>query len=128
MKKVLFGVLLLVVMLGLLCGCKEDQTKQETKVGKFSLSDYQQELEEFPQNIPVDPFEDAAGAIKCAKSIWDDFYDCDDDVKICEVYYDSANNAWLVCGTIPDKDMVGGVPYVIVDATENIAIAVWHEK
>lgn len=122
-------VLLLICCALVLSGCdkKPAPKKIDNQIETFSLSDYADELEAFSKSIKVEPVTDYQSAVACAKSVWQDIFDQEESCDEYRVCYDESTDSWLVLGVLPDN-MVGGVPYAVIDGSENMVIAVWHTK
>lgn len=96
-------------------------------VGEFELSDYQSFTNRFASNATVDAIDNAKVAKKQAEKLWvERFGEYMKDLKPYRVFYDSANDVWLVMGTLP-KMTLGGVPYVLIQ-TDGRVLAMWAEK
>lgn len=100
------------------------------KVRPFSLQDayYQRFLQEFASDRTVEPVDSAKEAKRVAKEIWTEIYGADTilDEKPYLVYYDEAEDVWLVTGTLP-LFAKGGVAKILIHSNGTV-LAVWHEK
>lgn len=97
-------------------------------VGEFDVSEYQDEIDEFPSDKNVGQISDANDATKKAVSLWIDMYGLDVIIKRpYEAYFDEENGVWLVMGTFP-FDFEGGSPYALIEQETGKVLAIWHDR
>lgn len=127
-------VILFVVLLSSV-GCFNFKEVPETgrkdttlMVGKFDLSDYNDELAEFPGDRFFGPIVTPKEAIEAAKEIWIEKLSAGNPIngEPIMVCYDENSDCWLVYGTLPDDpSLLGEVPYAIIRKSDGKVLAVW---
>ena len=105
-------------------------------VKPFSLQDYAEYTHNFAQNEYFEPYidvyqarpvETADKARKVAEEVWSTIYpDRVQSEKPYLVFYDEAENVWMVQGT-PDYIGFGGTAGILVK-TDGEILAIWHGK
>ena len=102
--------------------------QSQSSVGSFSVDDYQYYIDKFPSSEVVGSITSAKDATKKAETIWLRVYGKDVlSKKPYQVFFDSANEVWMVQGRLPPF-MDGGVPYILIDGASGNVLAVWHDK
>lgn len=100
------------------------------KAHPFSLQEphYQRIMQEFASNRIVAPVDSVKEAKRVAQEIWCEIYGTDKilDEKPYVVYYDEAEEVWLVTGTLPIL-AAGGTAKILIHRNGTV-LAVWHEK
>ena len=97
-------------------------------VGNFDLSDYNDELAEFPGDRFFGPIVNPKQAIEAAKEIWIEKLSAGNPIngEPIMVCYDENSDCWLVYGTLPDDpSLLGEVPYAIIRKSDGKVLAVW---
>ena len=97
-------------------------------VGNFDLSDYNDELAEFPGDRFFGPIVTPKQAIEAAKEIWIEKLSAGNPIngEPIMVCYDENSDCWLVYGTLPDDpSLLGEVPYAIIRKSDGKVLAVW---
>lgn len=128
-RKIIIVVCSLLVIVGAVIACVCLRRQKVIEGGAFSLEDYQEQIELYApvEPINVGSLSTAKEAGEKAEEIWLDQYGKDvKHKKPYKVYFDDANDAWLVCGSIR-ANRAGGVPYVLFKSNGDV-LAVWHDK
>lgn len=103
--------------------------KPEDKVNEFSLSEYSNYIENFSSDKILGEIDNEKIAKEKAESVWIELYG--DQIKREKkpyiVSFDPNNQVWLVTGSLP-KNMLGGVPYILIQKPDGKVLAVWHDK
>lgn len=96
----------------------------------FSLQEphYQRIMQEFASDRIAAPVDSVKEAKQVAQEIWCEIYGTDEilDEKPYVVYYDEAEEVWLVTGTMLPFAL-GGVAKILIHK-DGAVLAVWHEK
>ncbi len=103
--------------------------KPDDKVNEFSLSEYNNYIENFSSDKILGKIDNEKIAKEKAESVWIDLYgeQIKREKKPYIVSFDPNNEVWLVTGSLP-KNMLGGVPYIIIQKHDGKVLAVWHDK
>ncbi len=110
---------------------EETETKSEDSnlvVGEFELSDYSDELKEFPGDRVFGAIDTPEQAIEAAKEVWIEKLSAGDPINEEQimVYYDKNSECWYICGSLPDiPNMIGSVPHAIIRKSDGKVLAVW---
>jgi len=128
MKKNAFALIILVLIaiggfLSLLFLLQRDNDSAAQNIGTFDLTKYQWEVQSFSTNNNIGEVKDKSAAINEAKSLWLEKYNIDAHERNVEVFYDSKEECWHVCGALsPDK--LGGDLHAIIRKNGDV-LAVW---
>ena len=143
MKKLL-AFILIIISFSILLGCSScnvvnQKSKRKTvnekncetvgdlliKAGAFNLSDYAQEVSDFPYSIQLASITNAEDAVEQAKILWIEEYGEDilNFIISFHAYIDSSKECWYVSGVLK-PDMLGVEPHAIIEANGNV-LAVW---
>ena len=125
MKKKIILIFLLIV---LTVGCVVAIYRLvNPKVESFSLEMYSQEIEQFPKEEVLGKIETPREVKKAAKEIWKEIYGDSVAYRVpYHVFYDEANQVWLVTGSW--GLIIPGGPHILISATDGKVLAVWHDK
>ncbi len=99
------------------------------EVGGFKLSDYSFFIEStaFDFDRKLGTIDSAKDARKKAEAVWVELYgEKIKDRKPYRVFYDEQNQAWLVVGS--SNNILGGVPYIIIQKMNGKILAVGRDK
>lgn len=127
-----FKKILILIPILLICGVMYMsifRADNKEPIGKFSLNEYQYFIENFPSDKVLGNISNASKAKEEAEKVWIEIYgeDVKKDIKPYVVMYDETSKTWLVTGTLP-KNMLGGVPNIIIQGNNGKVLAVWHDK
>ena len=101
----------------------------DSKVDAFDLSDFQYEIQEYKSDKILGTTENRSEAKKKAVQIWCEIYGNDiKKKKTYKVFFDEAEDVWLIKGSMLSKNMVGGVPYILIQKSDGKVLAIWHDK
>lgn len=132
MKKIF--LIMIIVVLFLFPSCEEIPNSNSTiesehsMLNEFCIDDYQEEIQIFHCDKTTEPVKNEFDAEKIAEEIWLDYSGQEIlQEKPFVVFYDKANNAWLVQSTLPE-DLLGGSAYIIIKGISGEILAVWREK
>lgn len=125
-KKTIFSICVIVLLIGGLIFMLI--INKASKIDNFSISDYGSYIEQFSSEKKVGETNDAKTAKKKAEEVWIKLYG--EEIKSRKPYrtlYDKTNEVWLVQGSLPEN-MIGGVPYILIQKADGRILAVWHTK
>ena len=132
-KKKVFVTLIIVVIGFALGGILTIMSKSsgytiyDKNVGIFSLDDYNDIIKKFPSTFQLESVDNAGMAAQAAEKAWLEIYgDHIIDSRPYTVSMDTEKNVWLVSGQLHGKEVVGGVPFILIDRAHSRALAVWH--
>ena len=126
MKKKVALFAIIIIVLAVICGfiIALFGLNHQPDVGKFTLAEYQWEIENFPSDKNVGKVDDENTAMEKAKELWLEKYGDTDEKKV-NIEYDSESRCWHVCGSVSPKK-IGGVPHAIIQRDGKV-VAVWYE-
>lgn len=126
MKKKVALFAIIMIVLAVICGfiIALFGLNHQPDVGKFTLTEYQWEIENFPSDKNVGKVDDENTAIEKAKEMLSEKYG-DTDGKKMNIEYDSESGCWHVYGSVSPKEL-GGVPHAIIQRDGKV-VAVWYE-
>lgn len=124
-KTIVFFILLLLVIVLILVFIKYNNS---LKIEEFHLSEYIKYMQDSPSDIILGEISSSKIARLKAEEVWMEIYG--EKVKSKKPYkvsFDSENQVWLVKGRLP-KNMLGGVPYILIRKSDGKVLAVWHDR
>ena len=100
------------------------QLTRLSRVGEFSLSEYQRELEQLSSTSDVSEVDTPQKAIRSAKELWDEkgFVP---STKRVGIAYDQEAECWHVYSK-PKANMLGGVAHAIIEK-DGTVLALWMD-
>ena len=101
---------------------------EQITVKSFSLADYQWAIYTDAYESTIDPIPDANGAVAAAKELWQEEYGESYDQtygRPVEVFYDAAQECWLLKGAIPEW-VLGAVPCALI-RSDGTVLALWWD-
>ena len=115
------------------------------EVESFDVANYEYEMDNFgyqsnsiifteifPSGMILGPIDNERMAKEAAEGIWLKIYgNSVKKQKPYRVFFDEANDVWLITGSMPRRllgNVVGGVAYIIIQKTDGKVLAVWHGK
>lgn len=125
MKKLLFiGCVALLVLITIFITL----FKNEHNIGNFSISQYEDRINNCSFNVSFGKINNAEEAKKHAETLWIKEYGVEvKKKKPYVVFYDSNVKAWLVQGSL-SHETDGGVPNIIINEVDGKVLALWHDK
>lgn len=104
----------------------------EPKFETFNIAEYNNYIAEFPSDKILGTVDRAETAKEKAENVWTEIYgDSIKKQKPYKVFFDEANDVWLITGSMPRRlfgDVVGGVANIIIQKSDGKVLAVWHDK
>ena len=127
---ILFHIIVICILLYAIYGCLHvsDPPEIHPVTLDFSVSDYQQIIQENPAGQNIGNVSDRETAIKIARELWIEKYGIknNDPTNGWEpiVYFDEASNCWLITLSLPETVKKASVPSAIVEK-DGTVLAVW---
>lgn len=144
-KKIALFTVLALALVAIIAGVSIYKYQDALKVRSFSISDYQEHIDEYDgymelykEDYPelyitsIAPFSDADTLRTIADELWVEIYG-EESMKKQKpylVFYDDENDAWFIYGTFKKSIFVsrkGGVAHMIVKPDGKV-LALWHDK
>jgi hypothetical protein len=120
--------ILIFILLGSVIVIITMQNHSKVQIGNFSIDDYESYIQQFPSSLTLGEISNEQDAIKYSVQVWNQVYgDAIKDYKPYKVSFDQKSDIWLVEGSLPNN-MVGGVPYILIQKSSGKVLAIWHTR
>lgn len=124
-KSILITGIILILLIG---GVISLLFYNKSKIRRFDVSMYNSYIKQFPSDEILGPIDSAKYAKEKAEAVWLELYgDEVKDKKPYTIFFDDSNEVWLVEGRL-SKNMLGGVPHILIQKSDGKILAVWHDK
>lgn len=127
-KRLLFFVCIFLILALIVFGVYMFFFQKNNTIETFKLEDYDYYIEKFPSEEILGPTNSIKDAKSKAESVWIEKYgEGTKKKKPYSVFFDEETKVWLVQGSLP-KNLVGGIPYILIRQSDGKVLAVWHTK